>query len=157
METNDNICVYQHVRLDTNEVFYIGIGNEKRPYQKHGRNMEWNIITLRTKYRVDILFFDLTWEEACIKEKELIQLYGRKDLGVGILVNLTDGGDGVKGIIKTDIPKLNNNLEIKPFENHELTSHINNNGKYHNKVKELTNRYSNAKKRILELDIKTIL
>jgi hypothetical protein len=29
----NNIVVYRHVRLDTNEVFYIGIGNETRPYE----------------------------------------------------------------------------------------------------------------------------
>jgi hypothetical protein len=37
---------------------------------------------------------DLTWEESCEKEIELIALYGRRDLGLGTLVNLTNGGEG---------------------------------------------------------------
>lgn len=45
-------------------------------------------------YEVEILMDDLTWEQACEKEKEFISLYGRKDLGTGALVNMTDGGDG---------------------------------------------------------------
>lgn len=40
------------------------------------------------------MFNDLTWEDASLKEVELIRKYGRKDLGLGELVNLTDGGDG---------------------------------------------------------------
>jgi hypothetical protein len=91
--------VYRHIRLDKNVPFYIGIGDEKRPYQKRKRNKYWTHIVNQTEYRVDILFDDLTWEEACEKEKELIKLYGRKDLGKGTLVNMTDGGDGSYGLV----------------------------------------------------------
>jgi hypothetical protein len=91
--------VYRHIRLDTNQVFYIGIGTEKRPYSLNGRNTHWSKIVKKTDYRVDILFDDLTWEECCEKEKELISLYGRKDLGLGTLVNMTDGGEGNLGLI----------------------------------------------------------
>jgi hypothetical protein len=86
--------VYRHIRLDKNEPFYIGIGEkESRAYSKHGRNEFWNKIIKKTNYKVDILFDDLTWEEAQEKEKEFISIYGRRDLGTGILVNLTDGGE----------------------------------------------------------------
>lgn len=94
----NNTVVYRHVRLDTNEVFYIGIGTEKRPYRKDKRSKFWKVIIDKTDYRVDIMFYDMSWEEACEKEKELIQLYGRRDLGTGTLVNLTDGGDGTYGM-----------------------------------------------------------
>jgi len=88
--------VYRHIRLDKNEPFYIGIGKtEKRAYSKHGRNRYWNHITKNTEYKVQILFDDLSWEQAIEKEIELIQTYGRKDLGLGTLVNLTDGGEGM--------------------------------------------------------------
>jgi ribosomal protein S17 len=110
---NNNTCVYQHVRLDTNEVFYIGIGNNKRPYNKRHRNKWWNNIVNKTDYRVDILFDYLTWDEACEKEKQFIQLYGRKDLGIGTLVNLTDGGDGLKGRIVSDETKQKMSLVRK--------------------------------------------
>jgi len=87
--------VYQHIRKDTGLPFYIGIGKtKKRAYSKYGRNLYWNRITNYIEYEVEILFNKLSWEDACLKEKELIQKYGRKDLGTGILCNLTDGGDG---------------------------------------------------------------
>ena len=86
--------VYSHTRLDTEELFYIGIGKtERRAYSKHGRNRYWNHIVSKTEYQVKILYTDLTWEEACKKEIELISQYKRKIEG-GILVNLTLGGDG---------------------------------------------------------------
>lgn len=39
--------------------------------------------------------------EALEKEKEYIKLYGRRDNNTGILTNLTDGGEGASGVIKT--------------------------------------------------------
>ena len=96
--------VYRHVRLDTNEVFYVGIGNnEKRAYdKKRSRSNWWKSITNKTDYRVDVLFDNLNWQEACEKEKEFIKLYGRIDLGLGTLVNMTDGGDGSIGHRNSD-------------------------------------------------------
>lgn len=90
--------VYRHIRLDKNEPFYIGIGKtERRANSVKNRNKYWNNIVSKTDYEVEILFDDLTWEEACKKEMEFIKLYGRYDLGNGCLVNMTDGGDGKLG------------------------------------------------------------
>jgi hypothetical protein len=92
--------IYRHIRLDKNEPFYIGIGNDnsyKRAYYKYDRNYIWKNITNKTKYKVEIILDDLSWEEACEKEKEFISLYGRKDLKKGPLANLTSGGDGTIG------------------------------------------------------------
>ena len=72
------MIVYRHIRLDKNEVFYIGIGkNLSRAFDKRQRNRYCKFITNKTKYRVDILFDDLSKEEASDKEKEFIKLYGR--------------------------------------------------------------------------------
>jgi len=89
--------VYRHIRKDKNQPFYIGIGNEKRPYKKSDRNNYWHSIVSKTEYEVEILFEDLTWEQAAEKEIEFIKIYGRKDNGTGILANMTDGGDGSLG------------------------------------------------------------
>lgn len=97
--------LYRHVRLDTNEVFYVGIGSDKnynRAYRKTTRNQFWNKISAKTNYRVDIMLDDLTWEEARIKEIEFISMYGRRDLGFGTLVNMTDGGDGCVNRVFTE-------------------------------------------------------
>jgi hypothetical protein len=54
---------------------------------------------------VEIIHSDITQEEACELEKHLIFLYGRKDLGLGNLVNMTDGGEGSVGFICSDKTK----------------------------------------------------
>ena len=68
--------VYEHIRLDKNEIFYIGIGNDdnyKRAYQKKSRNQYWKNIVNISKYDVIISFDNLSWENACKKEIELIK------------------------------------------------------------------------------------
>ena len=87
--------VYQHRRLDTNKIFYIGIGKTKRrAYSKSKRNNYWFSIILKTEYSIEILYDNIDWDTACEKEIELIKKYGRKDIGTGILCNMTDGGEG---------------------------------------------------------------
>ena len=92
--------VYTYTRLDKNEVFYVGIGSDSK--YKRAKNLSlrtdyFKKIINKSKYKLDIVFDDLSWEEACLKEIELIALYGRKDLGKGSLINFTDGGEGRKG------------------------------------------------------------
>lgn len=94
--------LYRHIRLDKNEPFYIGIGSDdkyKRAYSVKQRTKHWMFITACTPYEVEIVLDDLTWEEACKKEQEFIQLYGRKDQNKGTLCNYTDGGEGAYGRI----------------------------------------------------------
>lgn len=95
--------VYRHIRLDTNVPFYIGISDDndgtfKRAYDLTHRNLSHQTITNISAVRVDIILNDISWEEACEKEKELIKLYGRNDINEGTLVNLTDGGSGMGGL-----------------------------------------------------------
>ena len=106
--------VYRHIRLDKNEVFYVGIGKtEKRAYSKKNRNIHWINVINKTNYEVEILFDDLSWQDACLKEIELIKLYGRKDLKKGKLVNLTDGGDGTLNIIVSKDKKLQMSIKSR--------------------------------------------
>jgi hypothetical protein len=98
--------VYRHIRKDTGDVFYVGIGKTNmRAFSLSNRNKHWKNISKSTDYDVDILFEDLTWEDACEKEREFIDIYGRRDLGTGTLVNMTYGGDGAYGLIQTEEAK----------------------------------------------------
>lgn len=101
--------LYRHIRLDKNEPFYIGIGSDSsknegkytRSKTKSERNKIWYNIVSKTKYKIEIMLDDLSWEDACEKEKFFISFYGRKDLGKGPLCNLTDGGEGCYGYVRS--------------------------------------------------------
>ena len=100
--------LYRHIRLDTGDVFYVGIsfenkdGKFKRAYKndKGNRNKFWWNITSKTEYEVEIILENLSEYELKEKEKEFIKIYGRRNLLEGTLTNLTDGGDGCVGAIK---------------------------------------------------------
>lgn len=108
--------IYKHIRKDNNEIFYIGIGKTiKRAKSTFNRNSYWHNIVKKVGYNIEIFNSDCSWEEACEKEKELIKLYGRRDLGTGSLVNMTDGGEGVLGLKWTDEQR-----QAKTGTNHHL-------------------------------------
>ena len=104
--------VYRHIRLDKNEPFYIGIGGNDNDMFKRANNFYrynnkyWKNIFLKTPIEVEIILENLTLEEAKIKEVEFIKIYGRKDLGLGTLVNQTDGADGVMNRKRTEQEKI---------------------------------------------------
>lgn len=83
-----NTVVYQWLGRD-GEPYYIGIGNPRRPYTGKRR-----CGPPPPGDRIVILHEGLDWKEACKIERELIAFYGRRDLGTGILLNFTDGGEG---------------------------------------------------------------
>jgi hypothetical protein len=96
-----NNVVYLHRRKDNGEIFYVGIGKKNRPYSKSKRNKFWNAVAEKCGWSVEIICEGLSWDDACKKEIELIKQYGRRDLGEGILTNMTDGGEGNQNIIYT--------------------------------------------------------
>lgn len=99
--------VYQHTRKDTGEIFYIGIGvTSTRVDSTKNRSNHWHNIVENIGYDGLITHEDITWEEACVIEKYLIAFYGRRDLGLGSLINLTDGGDGISGYRHTEESKI---------------------------------------------------
>jgi hypothetical protein len=111
--------VYTHQRLDNNEVFYVGIGKtSRRAFSKNDRSKYWTNIIKKTNYIVDILHSDVSWEEACELEKHLIFLYGRKNLGLGLLVNMTDGGEGSIGVIVSDETRKKLSISRKGEKNY---------------------------------------
>lgn len=104
---SNNWYVYEHIRLDKNIVFYVGIGNKNefgRAYEFNflKRSVFWKRIYQKTEIRVEIVKTGLNKFEASNLEKELIKKYGRYDLNEGYLVNLTDGGDGILNCRRSD-------------------------------------------------------
>jgi|TARA_B110000259_G_C13841667_1_gene332960 hypothetical protein len=97
--------VYKHIRKDTNETFYIGIGSLKRAHQSKGRNTHWTNVVNKAGYEVEIILEGLEWEQACIEEVRLIKQYGRKDLNEGPLTNMTDGGEGSPNAFQSEEKK----------------------------------------------------
>lgn len=90
---NDRV-LYFH-KKPNGEIFYIGIGNKYRPYSKKGRNKWWHNIVSKYGYIVDIVHENLSSHEAIKLECFYIKNLGRADLKKGLLINMTDGGDGV--------------------------------------------------------------
>ena len=86
--------IYSYLREDLSP-YYIGKGSGRRAYTKGPKEVK----PPRDKSRVRILKADLTEEEAFLLEKLYILMFGRVDLGTGILRNRSDGGDGSSGRI----------------------------------------------------------
>ena len=78
--------VYEYLREDGTP-YYVGKGQGRRWAQKHG-------VAIPPKERVKFVQENMLEQDAFRLEEELILKYGRKDLGTGILRNLTSGGEG---------------------------------------------------------------
>lgn len=112
--------VYRHIRLDKNVPFYVGIGINnrrtvrvryyERAYNKGGRSTWWHRVAANG-YRVDILMDGLSKEDAILKEMEFISIYGRADLEMGTLVNMTDGGEGQFNPTESTRKKLSDRMK----------------------------------------------
>jgi hypothetical protein len=98
-------CIYRHIKPN-GEVFYIGIGNIKRPYERRHRNDIWSkTIKKYPDYLVEILKKDMELEDAKELEIILIDYYGRKTSRTGTLCNITLGGEGSFGLKHSDKSK----------------------------------------------------
>lgn len=75
--------------------YYIGKGKKDRAFRKNRRlrpSSENQILILKT---------NLTEEEAFKHEIYMIDVFGRKDIGTGILRNRTNGGEGTSNVIRS--------------------------------------------------------
>lgn len=78
--------------------YYIGKGTKYRAYDKSGRTFP----PPKDKSRIILLKQNLTEEEAFKHEIYMIAVFGRIDLGTGILHNRTNGGEGTSGVILSE-------------------------------------------------------
>ena len=123
---------YRHIRLDTKEPFYIGIGTKlksdskssnyyciyRRGFSLDRRNNLWKKIANKADYEVEILLESDDYEFIKQKEIEFIALYGRINTNNGILANMTDGGDGTLGVIISEETIINMKAERKKRHAH---------------------------------------
>lgn len=91
MKNSQRFYTYAYIRINGTP-YYIGKGIKNRAYAKnHGK------IPVPPKERIIFLKQNLTEEEAFKHEIYMIAVFGRKDLGTGILLNRTNGGEGTTG------------------------------------------------------------
>jgi hypothetical protein len=84
----NNYYTYAYLREDGSP-YYIGKGLNKRINSIHRKGL----LPLPPMERRIFLKKNLTEEEAFEHEKYMIALFGRKDLGNGILLNMSEGGE----------------------------------------------------------------
>lgn len=105
--------VYLHINEDTNTPFYVGKGHGRRAYTKGSRSRWWTSYT--SKYKWDVVILDDNLDEKTSFDREVywIDRIGRKDLGDGPLINMSNGGEGASG--RTDMAGQNNPMFGRKF------------------------------------------
>src|SRR5580698_4532158 len=119
MDQNATFYVYLISRLDGRPC-YVGKGKGQRwrHHGKYGRNKHLISVIKQAKAigqelpRVKVLE-GLTEAKAHEVERALIGFFGRADKGTGLLLNLTDGGDGTSGYRYTDEQRARHSIAMK--------------------------------------------
>lgn len=101
--------VYQYLRIDGTP-YYIGKGQGNRAYSKLH-----NIHLPKDQTRIVMIEENMLETDAIAMEIELIAKYGRKDIGTGILRNLTNGGEGLSGYVWTAEARAKSSATVKKY------------------------------------------
>lgn len=102
--------VYVHKRADTLEPFYVGKGTRRRAWNCSSRSSYWKRIKEKHGHIVEILYSDLEEQHAFDLEILTIQEYRADGF---TLCNLTDGGEGASGQVKTAETKLKHSKAMR--------------------------------------------
>ena len=115
------VYVYRDPRpLKKDQPVYVGKGTGDRDishWSKGSHNKPFQDFISHLKQRGLVAPCERVFEteveaEAFAKEIELIALYGRRNTGTGTLFNLTDGGEGATGAIRSDAEKAHLSVEF---------------------------------------------
>jgi NUMOD3 motif len=107
---------YAYLREDKTP-YYIGKGTGKRIYSTNRKGLK----PPKDKSRIIYLKQNLTEEEAFKHEIYMIDVFGRIDLGTGILHNRTDGGEGSSGCVPSEETKIKKSEAMKGKTHSEET------------------------------------
>ena len=91
--------VYLYLREDGTP-YYCGKGYGNRAWVQH-RKKNKGVWTPADNSRIVVAAYDLLEMGSFILERKFISWYGRKNNKTGILLNKTDGGEGVAGLVAT--------------------------------------------------------
>lgn len=89
---------YVHFRKDDLKPFYVGKGSGNRHLSKVGRSSHWKSVVNKHGFESKVMASWESEQDAFEHERFLISCF--KDMNVK-LVNLTDGGEGASGAIRT--------------------------------------------------------
>lgn len=87
---------YAYLRKKDRTPYYIGKGQKRRMFAEHWRGN--GSFTPKDKDRIIVLKYFVDEIEAYKHEMYMIAVLGRKDLGTGILINISDGGEGSSNV-----------------------------------------------------------
>ena len=121
--------VYTYLREDGTP-YYIGKGSGNRAWKSHKRTNGTELLP-KDKSKIIILIDGLEEQVAFNYEEFLIFEYGRKDLGTGILRNVSNGGEGSSGYKHTEdalsriTEKARTNANLRVTKNtHNFQHHV---------------------------------
>ena len=113
--------LYEHIRPDTNLIFYVGKGSFRRMHSKHRRNAHWNNIVKKSGgYQVRQVFAHNDEELIFLAEQERISQLTQLGLK---LANKTGGGEGPSGMRHTEEAKRKI-AEAQIGEKHWTVNHV---------------------------------
>ena len=142
----NNYYTYAYLREDGTP-YYIGKGKGCRINGKHRKNVK-----VPPKERRIYLKQNLTEAEAFRHEIYMIAVFGRKDLGTGILINLTDGGGGTTNISEETRKKLRKAATKYKTEKERKEAIKKSGREYYERNKEKLSEYSKKRYKKLSSD-----